>query len=399
MPMRYNLTMRIANDLFPSEKMSLRRFLAIYILSSLLLIAVGSVIFYRYAYHRLIDHQNDTLKIKTETIKPKLRRLHNSPDPVLVYPHIDGIETALYDIDRHYLVGEFHPEKVAWDRAFWQRGKRLYYRTANQPYYLGAASVVASTPLDTAPIRALQIKMAAAFLAAVLFVALIAYWLGHLFLAPVHRTMAMLDRFIKDSTHELNTPVSTILANIELFKSTHPDLEKSEELGRMEIASKRLVRIYDDLAYLQLNHRRHRHIEHLDIAELLKERILYFRDLASRRDLRLESDIAEGIEKRMDREDATRLIDNLLSNAVKYTPPGGTVRVTLTDEELSVEDTGIGMDEKAKAKATERFFRADESEGGFGLGLNIVAEIVAHYGMRMTIESQKEKGTKVRIGW
>ena len=391
--------MRLANDLFPSEKKSLRRFLMIYILSTVLLIAVGSLIFYQSAYHRLVDHQNDTLKIKTETIKPKLRQLHNSPDPVLIYPHIDGIETALYDIDRHYLVGEIHPENVRWNDEFWRVGDRLYYRTHNQPYYLGAATIVASTRLDTAPIRALQIKMVAAFVAAMLFVAFVARWLGHLFLAPVHQTMAMLDRFIKDSTHELNTPVSTILTNIELFKSMHPQLQNSEELRRIEIASKRLSRIYDDLAYLQLNHRRHRHLETLDLSNLLAERIAYFREMASRRGVQIDAAIAPGVTKEIDREDATRLIDNLLSNAVKYTPPGGSVRVTLTDKELVVEDTGIGMDEKAKAKATERFFRADESEGGFGLGLNIVAEIVGYYGLQMSIDSEKNRGTKVRIRW
>ncbi|WP_456452516.1 sensor histidine kinase [Hydrogenimonas sp.] len=385
--------------LFPSEKKSLRRFLTIYILSTFTLIAVGSAIFYQYAYHRLIDHQNDTLKIKTSQIKPKLRKLHNTLAERLPYPVVEGVETALYDIDRHYLAGQFRPEKVRWNEEFWREGDTLYYRMEQQPYYLGAATVVAATKLDAAPIRALRLKMAAAIVAALLFVAFVARWLGHLFLAPVHQTMQMLDRFIKDSTHELNTPVSTILTNAELFKSMHPELEKSEELRRIETASKRLSRIYDDLAYLQLNHRRHRQIEKLDMARLLEERLDYFRQVTGRKGIALETEVEEGVTLEMDREDAMRLVDNLLSNAVKYTPPGGRVKVTLSREGLAVEDTGVGMDETARRKATERFFRAEKSEGGFGLGLNIVAEIVEHYGMRLTLESQKEKGTKVRVSW
>jgi len=232
-----------------------------------------------------------------------------------------------------------------------------------------------------------------------IFVALVSRWLGQLFLAPVHQTMGMLDRFIKDSTHELNTPVSTILTNIELFKATHPELEKSEELRRIEIASGRLSRIYDDLAYLQLNHRRHRHIEPIDIGALLQERLEYFTLLTERRRLRIESDIARDVTVSMDREDAARLIDNLLSNAVKYTPPGGSIRVSLKKNGLIVEDTGIGMDESVKKRVTERFFRGNGSEGGFGLGLNIVREIVGFYDMKMEISSEKEIGTKVSVTW
>ena len=387
------------NDLFPSEKRSLHRFLAIYIVSSLFLIGAGSVVFYRYAYHRIIDHQNETLKIKTSLIKPRLHELHISTEPTLHYPHIEEIRTALYDIDGNYLVGEFVPEHPEWSREFWQKEGRLYHREPMEPYYLGTATIVSESPIDMAPIRALQIKIGTGFALAMIFVALVSRWLGQLFLAPVHQTMGMLDRFIKDSTHELNTPVSTILTNIELFKATHPELEESEELRRIEIASGRLSRIYDDLAYLQLNHRRHRHIEPIDVGALLQERLEYFTLLTERRRLRIETDIQEGVTIEMDREDAFRLIDNLLSNAVKYTPPGGSIGVVLKERYLKVEDTGIGMEESVRKRVTERFFRADASEGGFGLGLNIVREIVDFYGMHLEISSEKEIGTKVSITW
>jgi two-component system OmpR family sensor kinase len=387
------------SDLFPSERRSLRRFLAIYTLSTLFLIAVGSVIFYRYAFHRIIDHQNETLKIKTALIRSKLRDLHTSREADLRYPLIEGIHTALYDLDRNYLIGDFKPEKIEWHNDFWQVNGRLYHRFEMHPYYLGTATVVSAAPIDEAPIQALQTKMAVAFLLATLFVALIARWLGRLFLAPVHQSMQLLDRFIKDTTHELNTPVSTILTNIELFKSLHPELETSEELRRIEIASGRLSRIYDDLTYLLLNHRRHRHIEPIDFSALLKERLAYFTSVMERRGLQLKSELSDHLIRQMDREDAARLIDNLLSNAVKYTSSGGSIHVKLDEKELSVADSGIGMDEKLKARVTDRFFRADHSEGGFGLGLNIVKEIVDFYGIRLDIESQKGVGTKVRVSW
>lgn len=386
-------------QLFESEKRSHRRFLIIYLVSTLLLIGVGSAIFYLYSLHRIIDHQNQTLKLKTALIRPKLRELHRSEAARLVYPNIPGIRTALYDIDRRYLIGEFNPPVVRWDKEFWQEGDTLYYRYEMQPYYLGAATVVAAMPLDEAPIRAFELKLALALLLAGLFVALIAHWLGRLFLAPVRHTIRLLERFIQDTTHELNTPVSTILTNVELFKSLHPDLEHSEELSRIETASKRLSRLYDDLAYLQLKHRRRRQIEPIDLAELLQERLAYFAPMAERKGIELRSDISAKPIRQMDREDAARLIDNLLSNAVKYTRQGGRITITLEADAFTVEDNGIGMDSEAAKRATERFFRAESSAGGFGLGLNIVREIVEHYGMKLQIESDQGRGTKVRILW
>ncbi len=384
---------------FESEKRSHRRFLAIYLVSTLLLIGIGLAIFYNYSLHRIVDHQNETLKLKTALIRPRLRELHTSTESRLVYPRIDGISTALYDIDRHYLIGDFKPDKVLWNREFWQEGDTIYYRDEMQPYYLGAATIVSSIPLDKTPILALQAKIAVALVLSAIFVAFIARWLGRLFLAPVHHTIKLLDRFIQDTTHELNTPVSTILTNVELFKSLHPELESSEELRRIEVASKRLSRLYDDLAYLQLKHRRRRHIERVDFYEILEERISYFAPMAQRRDIGFESEVLSAPILQMDREDAAKLIDNLLSNSIKYTRPGGRIVVRLDERSFEVEDDGIGMDARDMRRATERFFRADTSVGGFGLGLNIVREIVDFYGLDLEVKSEKGVGTKVRIVW
>ncbi len=385
--------------MFPSERHSLHRFLAIYLLSTLSLIAAGSAIFYQYASHRIIDHQNETLKLKTATIRHKLADLHNTFTSTLPYPAVDGIETALFDIDRNFLAGEFHPARVAWHRDFWQDGGRLYFRYEIQPFFLGVATVVARMPLNEEPLHALRAKLLTAFVLAVLFIAVVARWLGRLFLAPMHRSITLLDRFIKDTTHELNTPVSTILNNVELFRSTHPELEGSEELTRIEIASNRLSRIYDDLTFLLLNHRRHRRIESLDFAHILRERLVYYRTIIQRKGLSLTDETAASVPMHIDREDAAKLIDNLLSNALKYTSAGGKVFVRLSASSLVVEDTGRGMAPEQIRRATERFFRADESEGGFGLGLNIVKEITDFYGMDIRIDSREGHGTSVSIRW
>jgi len=380
------------------QKSSLRRFLAIYILSTAILIGAGTAVFYQYAYHRLLDHQFATLKLKTRQILPKLRRLHKTFAPRLEYPVVEGIKTALYDSRRHYLVGQFSPKHLSWQSEYWHNNKALFYRLRQRPYYLGVAYVVAMAPLDTGPIRALQTKIALFVVGALLFTALVARWLGRLFLAPVRRTLYMLERFIKDSTHELNTPVSTILTNIELLKATRDDLKELEEFRRIEMASRRLSRIYDDLAYLQLNHRRHRRPEAVDMALLLKERLDYFDLSIERKGLKVRFEAQESVEKELDREDAERLVDNLLSNAVKYTPPGGWIAVEVTAQTLRIRNGGK-MAPAVTHRVTERFVRGDESEGGFGLGLSIVTEVARHYGFGFEIVSDGVGMTEARVVW
>ncbi len=384
---------------FAGEKEALKRFLALYLLSTLLLLGVGLYIFYIYSLHRIIDHQNERLKLKTTLLVPKLRNLHISNKKRLVYPVIDGIHTALYDIDRNFLIGDFRPQKIYWDKEFWQEDGMLYYRKSIEPYYIGTATIIAAAPIDRAPIETLQKRVALAFGAAILFIFLIARWLGKLFLAPVKQTLQLLDRFIQDTAHELNTPVSTIVMNIELFKTLHPEFEHSDELRRIDSAAKRLSRLYDDLVYLLLHHQRRRNVEKIAFDKLLKERMEYFASIAMSKNIILQSIIEPEVYHRMDREDAAKLIDNIVSNAIKYTRSGGKIVVRLQKRFFEVEDNGVGMDPQKLKRVTERFFRADKSTGGFGLGLNIVQEIAKVYNLDLQIQSKKNIGTKVRIVW
>ena len=385
--------------MFPSERRSLTRFLIIYIGSTLLLIAVGLAIFYQYSFHKLIDHQNENLKFKTDTLIPQLRTIHQSSDKILYYPVKNDMQSAVYDIDLNYLIGDFKPKVLKINEEFWRDKEYLYYTTNVSPHYIGAAYLISRTKLNISPVIELREKIIFFFMISALFVSLIAYWLGKLFLFPMKNALSILDNFIKDTTHELNTPVSTILANTELIKDFYPRLRESDELSRIEIASKKLSRIYDDLAFLKLNHKRHRNSKEIDFSKTVQERIDYFSIMAKVRRIELKTDIKGKIKLYMDMEDASKLIDNLISNALKYTKPNGKVWVVLTEKFFCIEDNGIGIDPKDQKTVTKRFFRANSSEGGFGLGLSIIEEIVKYYGFKLDINSCPDKGTKVTVLW
>ncbi len=381
-----------------SEKKSLIRFLLIYLGSTFLLFSISAWIFYNFQKHHLLDEQREALKYQALEIKQELRTLHQTYKPILHYPIHPSVDSAIYDLEKQYIYGTVPETKLLDKKEYMANENKLYNLSQVHPYYLGAAFLLVSKELNEVPIVELQKHIALFLLAAVIFFSLLGFFLGKLFVAPMRDSMESMNHFIQDTTHELNTPISTILTNIEMLE-TFGKCEKNEGLERIEIASKTLSRIYDDLTYLNLNHNYYRHLETLDMSKLTKERIIYFSVMAESKGLKLEVNIDPDIVLEIDKNDATRLVDNLISNAIKYNKPKGILKLTLTKESLSVIDTGIGIPKKSLDTITCRFKRANKSEGGFGIGLDIVNQVVNNYGFALEVHSKLGEGTEVVVKW
>lgn len=384
--------------MLPSEKKSLIRFLLIYLGSTLLLFSLASWIFYTSQKHRLLDMQRDTLKFKAEQIKQELRNLHTIYKTLLTYPTYPSIESAIYDKNREYIFGTGKDTRFFTPQHNMEDENKLYYFTKVEPHYLGAAFLLVEKALDKEPIVSLQKNIGWFMLGAGILFTLLGIVLGRLFVAPMRDSMTQMNHFIQDATHELNTPISTILTNIEMLEA-FGKCDKNVELQRIEIASKTLSRIYDDLTYLNLNHEYYRHIESLNLSALLQERIVYFSVMAENKGINIEENIDVDVIIDMDKNDAIRLIDNLISNAIKYNKPKGNLSLALSSKSFSVKDTGIGIEQKDLESISHRFKRANSSEGGFGIGLAIVNQIVKAYEFILEIDSELNVGTKAVVRW
>ncbi len=361
-----------------------------------MLFTLASGIFFLFTKHHLLDTQRDTLRYESEIIKSKLRVLHQSNTIPLLYPKHDMIDSMIFDKDKHYIFGTL--AKTSWEESQ-SHPNRLYYMAKVEPYYLGAGYVLTSQMIDYDVITDLKKNIFLFMLGAGIFFSILAYYLGHLFIAPMRDSIKQMNHFIQDTTHELNTPISTILTNIELIETFGKHEANHLELKRIEIASKTLSRIYDDLTYLNLNHQYHRNIITLNMSTFVEERILYFTGMIEAKNLTIRTDIEENIIRQIDKNDAMRLVDNLISNAIKYNKHHGVLEITLTKMSLIVKDTGIGIDEKDLAVILHRFKRANKSEGGFGIGLDIVNQVIQSYGYILKIKSKIDKGTEVEIKW
>jgi len=382
--------------LLHSQRKSLIRFLIIYSASTFLLFFLATWIFYNSAKYQIVQDQYRALKYESNRIVSELRVLHQSTDIPLVYPNHLSVQSAIYDADNQYIFGSFSKEQ----RLMNDREKSsLYYVTKVEPSYLGATHLLTSTKLDLIPIWSLRKHIFIFMIGAGILFLTLGYFLGRLFVAPMKESMEKMNYFIQDTTHELNTPISTILTNIEMIDTLKNSNNYDDELKRIEIASKVLSRIYDDLAYLNLNHDYYRDIITVNIAELLHERIEYFESMSKAKKLSVTLNIKQNTKLEIDKNDAVRLIDNLISNAIKYNKYAGEIKLTLNKDTLTVADTGIGIDDKELEYIAERFKRANKSEGGFGIGLHIVSQVCNNYGYELKINSKLNRGTEVVIQW
>lgn len=388
-----------ASGISSAKYRTLKRFLALYGIMSVLILALIGTLYYQFQRSQMLSSHRLAMQLQSETYIPKVKKWLENGHDLKTFPSDLAYKTALYGYDKDFLVGNSLKRSIDFNENIYLDSRYIHLVLPLAPYGLGEYYLVFETPDDelwkTQTIRYFLIFGSLLFL----ILALIGFGLSRLLLSPMNEAIALLDDFIKDTTHELNTPVSAILTNIEsLNESDLPEMVQ-KKLKRIEIASRTISTLYDDLTYLILNHDLATLNTKLNLSDLLHERLEYFRHRIEQKKIDLEVHIDTEIIITIDATKATRVIDNLLSNAIKYNRMGGKIIVILNPEKICIEDNGIGIPEEMIERVFERYTRADKSVGGFGIGLHIVAMIAKEYNFKISIKSEIQKGTKICIEW
>lgn len=348
----------------------------------MLFIIIIAFSFYRYEMANITSHRKDRMQNLASYISSQIISSYMHGEELEI-KETSRAEVSLYG-SRGKLIYGSGVDGVQLKKGFFEQGDFYYLVDTSPRMHHGVRFVVIkSAKVDEA---ALLRNIALFALFATLAIAAVGYLLSRVFLRPIQSERLKLDKFIKDSTHELNTPITAILMSIERLKKQGID---ASVLSRVEISSKRIQKIYSDLTYLLLDDKIEEARE-LDLATLVRSEVALYEDLASRKDLHFELDLAS-FNFVIDELSATRLVSNLISNAIKYAKNSSTVELSLQGGVLSIANTTKEKLLGDPQRLFDRYYRSAKGEGGFGLGLDIVRRVCNRYDIQKEIRADGDR--------
>ncbi|EAK0442116.1 HAMP domain-containing histidine kinase [Campylobacter lari] len=244
----------------------------------------------------------------------------------------------------------------------------------------------------------IRFKVALAMVLSLIFVSLVGYLILKFALKPLEARIRFLNNFIKDTTHEINTPISAILMSVESLERKK-NFEEIKALKRVKIAALTLSHLYSDLTFLNFSQAYEAKKDWIFLKNLIKERMEYFKIFLEQKNIDLELVLEDNGKIYANKEQFFKMFDNLINNAIKYNIKNGHIKITLLEQKLIIADSGCGIAKENLANIFERYSRFNENQGGFGIGLSLVDKICKEHNIKIKVESELKKGTKFILIW
>ena len=215
------------------------------------------------------------------------------------------------------------------------------------------------------------------------------------------RREALRREFAANVSHELKTPLTSILGTAEILKN---GMVKPEDIshfaGNIHREAQRLIGLVNDIIKLSRLDEggTAAQWETVDLHAMAEEVLRQLAPAAEKQQVTMTLEGGAGPVRGVP-QIVEEIVYNLCDNAIAYNKPGGSVRVTLSStpegERVTVADTGIGIPRELRERVFERFYRVDKSHssGGTGLGLSIVKHGAAYLGARVELDSEPGKGS------
>lgn len=229
---------------------------------------------------------------------------------------------------------------------------------------------------------------------------LLARWAIH----PVERSWKQQRQFVADASHELKTPLTVVLSNVDMLRGYGKEQGEREcrWMDNIQTSSLQMKELVEEMLTLARSDnlaQRDQVRERVNFSDLVTDCALMFEATVFESGKMLEEDVSEGLFVTGNPGKLKRLADILLDNARKYATPGGRIWVTLRPEgskrvRLAVRNEGDPIPAEQLSHIFERFYRADPARttGGFGLGLAIAQEIAHEHKGRLWAESDPKNG-------
>lgn len=201
-----------------------------------------------------------------------------------------------------------------------------------------------------------------------------------------------LEELSRDTLHELNLPIATIVTNVDMIEKNSADEKTKKRLYRIKTACEMLSQRYNELDYMIKKQTKKEILQRFELRELVEQRVTFLSNLYG--GVEFTSDL-ENFVINMDKIGLAKVIDNLIDNGVKYSKESKKITISLKNGVLSIQDQGIGIDEVVLLKIFDRYYQNDDSMPGFGIGLSMVKRFCDTNRIKLNIESKKEQGTTI----
>ena len=306
-----------------------------------------------------------------------------------LFDDVERLRIGLYDINHQSIVSNLTTQKVDFDQTNYTEKSSAFFVSSFIKPTDGIKYVVIEDSKVSGEMLKLKSLIWTMLFIASLFVALIGYLLSRLLLKPVKQNFDMLNRFMKDSAHELNTPVTALMMSANYLKKTYDP----EMIEHMLMSSKMISETYNSISYLAFHDLDIENKEEFDLAKHVQDSIDYFREIAASKNIIINGELHELLIN-MDKNSIKKLINNLIANAIKYSYRDKNIEIILKSNILSIKDEGVGIAQKDQEKIFQRYKRLKQQEsGGFGIGLDIVMGICRSNNIKIDLKSKLGKGS------
>jgi len=367
-------------------------FLFLYLGSSFIFLFTASYWFYNAQlsmqkandYHKL-KHISD--EVSLDVIMAQMM------DQDLILKSYPKTSVGLFNSNKVLVYGRVM-QVVEFEKDTYMQGDVFSVISQGTANHLGVSYVVVQSTQSAQSLTKIREKIFLVATMIAMLIIIIAVVLGKIFLKPIKDKIEKVEEFVKDTTHELNTPITALMMSLSRLKDVKECNQKS--IQNISISTKQLYDIYASLSYISFQTKEEDEMLRFD--EVVDQSMEYFNELLNKKSL-LVSLESKPCQLNIAPTKAKMLINNLLSNAIKYSHPNSKLLVEINEKYFRVCDEGIGIEKKKLENIFDRFSRGTSYAGGFGVGLSIVDGIVKEYKYTLKIESKVDQGTTITIRW
>lgn len=217
-------------------------------------------------------------------------------------------------------------------------------------------------------------------------------FISKLAIDPLQEHVIHLQNLSKETLHELNLPISTIMTNSHLLQKNLESEKDLKRLSRIESACFMLQQRYNELDYMIKRQTFQEMKESFDLDELIHSRVEFLQEVYPQISFKLE---LEKVNITTDKIGLSKVIDNIIDNGVKYSQNSNIIIIKLLDYTLHIQDFGCGMDEVELLQIFDNYYQSNKNMQGFGIGLSMVKRFCDMQNIKLSFNSQVNIGTTV----